>query len=360
MSVASPHRVREEVSIVSTLAALEALRDDWPSPPVPRWGPMATHDWTFCAARHLCSEASLHVIVLRRAGGVVAVAPLCRVRRAGVPWLEIIGDRALFEPTQLIAADDEALGALATAILQQRLPVFLQRLEADDPSTHALQAAARGKGRLQVLPRPSTHFVPEGASWGRVGGGMIDYRRKRRRLEARGKVTTSIVIPSAGELPRLLDAFVEVEATGWKARNGTALASQATLRAFFVALASRLAERGTLRMCMLECGNEPVAAQICVEQDRRFWVLKMGYDEQWSRCSPGMLLTADTIQYALESSRSGFEFLGVAEPWQRQWTPQERPHCAVVFYPPGIFGAAAWAIDVAACASRPLRRALRK
>ena len=38
--------------------------------------------------------------------------------------------------------------------------------------------------------------------------------------------------------------------------------------------------------------------QVAVETGGRFWLLKVGYDERFARCSPGSLLLLETIRHA--------------------------------------------------------------
>lgn len=335
----------DTVEVVTSLAQLDGMASCWPDLGTLRWGPLTSHEWFSCAARYYCSEATLHCIVVRRAGALVGVAPLCRVRRRGIQWLEIIADRVLFEPLQLPAADEQALVTLGEAIVSQGLPVFIERLEPDDPAIARIESAARGRGTFRVLERAATHYLPQGARWSDSHGTMAEYRRKKRKLEAHGPLDTCILQPTADELAPLLETVFQVESAGWKGRRGSSLLSNGQLLSFFTELCSRLAAKGSLRICLLRCAGQALAAQICVEQGGRLWVLKIGFDEQWRKLSPGMLLTSDTIRYALEDRALGLEFLGVAEDWQREWRPLRRPHCAAVFYPNRPGGMAALALD---------------
>jgi CelD/BcsL family acetyltransferase involved in cellulose biosynthesis len=66
-----------------------------------------------------------------------------------------------------------------------------------------------------------------------------------------------------------------------------------------------------------------VATQLAVECAGKFWLLKIGYDEDYSDCSPGMLLMLETLKYASDAGLESYEFLGTAEAWTRRWTEQE-------------------------------------
>ncbi|HLH32332.1 MAG TPA: GNAT family N-acetyltransferase, partial [Terriglobia bacterium] len=65
----------------------------------------------------------------------------------------------------------------------------------------------------------------------------------------------------------------------------------------------------------------------------RFWLLKVGYDEKFARCSPGILLTVKTIQYAASIGLKSYEFLGKPEPWTTQWSDHNRECISLRLYP---------------------------
>ncbi len=85
--------------------------------------------------------------------------------------------------------------------------------------------------------------------------------------------------------------------------------------------------------------------QIAVIQSRRFWLLKVGYDAAYSRCSPGQLLTRETIAYAAEQRLLTFEFLGRCEAWTDLWTSLRRECVSIVAYPWTLSGMAAFTVD---------------
>jgi hypothetical protein len=86
----------------------------------------------------------------------------------------------------------------------------------------------------------------------------------------------------------------------------------------------------------------PIATILGIEEAGRFWVLKIGYDEQWARCSPGIQLTMETIKYAFDRGLDGYEFLGSEESWQAMWPHDHRPFISVSVYP--ISPGGLWAI----------------
>jgi CelD/BcsL family acetyltransferase involved in cellulose biosynthesis len=350
----------QSIEVIDSTRGLESLGGQWTNLGSQRFGPVVSHDWFACAARvfsdsHGGPGSRLHVVALWRGGRLGAVAPLVRIRARGIERLEFLGDRQLFEPGQLLAADESALAALCQALVRQRMPLVLQRLEADDPALALMRAAASERGMLRIAERSASHCLARGTSWSRVSGSQANYRRKLRKLQALGTVNFAVEAPSAAQLAPLLEEAIGVESLGWKARVGGSLNANPRLGAFFRDLCARLAARDQLRIAALRVDGAAVAVQICAEQDGRLWVLKMGYDERFAECSPGLVLTNDLIRHTLAERGAGFEFLGVAEDWQRPWNPHTRQHCALMFYPRTPGGAAAFTID--AVVARARRRA---
>jgi CelD/BcsL family acetyltransferase involved in cellulose biosynthesis len=335
----------QNIEVIDSPSALDALGQHWADLGEPRFGPVVSHDWYACAARAFAAGARLHVIALWRNHRLAAVAPLAQVRSRGIERLEFLGDRELFEPAQMLAADESALGALCEALVRLRLPLVLQRLEVDDPALRLFHEAARGRGTVRTVPRADTHRLSRGTTWTQVGSSLAGYRRKLRKLQAFGAVTFTVESPTPAQLAPLLEEAIAVEARAWKAHVGGALATNPRLGGFFRDFCARLAGRDQLRIAVLRVDGAAVAVQLCAEQDGRLWVLKMGYDEKYAACSPGLLLTTDLIRHTLDQRSAGFEFLGVAEDWQRPWNPQTRRHCALLYYPRTLAGAAALAVD---------------
>jgi CelD/BcsL family acetyltransferase involved in cellulose biosynthesis len=86
--------------------------------------------------------------------------------------------------------------------------------------------------------------------------------------------------------------------------------------------------------------------QIAVEWQDRFWLLKIGYDATYSKCSPGQLLMLYTVQQAAERGLKSYEFLGSPAPWTSLWTHTLRPCVRVLAYPASVPGAVSLAGDL--------------
>src|SRR3989441_12058103 len=97
----------------------------------------------------------------------------------------------------------------------------------------------------------------------------------------------------------------------------SALASDLSRGAFYRRYAAAASRTGVLRLCYLRIGERTAAVQFALEAEGRFWLLKIGYDPAFARCSPGPLLLWETVRYAAPRGVGPYEFLGGPEPWIR-------------------------------------------
>ena len=168
-----------------------------------------------------------------------------------------------------------------------------------------------------------------------------------RRAEEAGQVSVRILDPRPEEVEGLLAELVRVESAGWKGQRGSSLSRRQALRDFFSRYAAHAARTQSLRFSFLDVDGRAIAAQLSVRHLGRLWVLKIGYDEAWSRCSPGMLLLAETMRRAFEERLQSYEFLGSDEPWLHGWHGERRECATLKGYPaslPGIWSRTADAL----------------
>jgi len=196
---------------------------------------------------------------------------------------------------------------------------------------------------MAARPVADTIAVPIASGWDEYIARLssrrrYDLRRARRRADQAGKVAVRIHSPEPAEVEGMFAEFVRIEATGWKDRNGSSLRRRHILREFFLHYSLLASRSGILRFSFLDVDGRPIAAQLSVEYAKRLWVLKIGYDEGWSRCSPGLQLLAETMRYAFERKLDAYEFLGSDEAWLRGWITERREFRTLACYPATLSG----------------------
>jgi CelD/BcsL family acetyltransferase involved in cellulose biosynthesis len=347
--------------VIRDIAGLDALAEAWDAIAAPAVCPMQQYAWARACAATFTRRRELHVVAVNESAGL-AVAPLVRCPgRLG--RIEFLGAFELDEPADVLAADDASLALLAEALVRSGQPLLLKRLRAESPLVPALMHAYRGRGIVVRRRLCGFPWIALDPGWTRPeqmlnSGRRSDLRRARRIAESMGPLRVEVLSPSPMELEPLLRAAFAVEAAGWKGRTGSALACDPIRQTFFRRYANAAARRGMLRLGFLRIGERPVAMQLGVEWDKRFWLLKVGFDEAFARCSPGTLLMLEMVRRAARRGLRSYELLGIPEPWTRLWTEREHPCVSVRAYPATRNGVMAMAADLATLGWRRLGRAV--
>jgi len=323
--------------------------------------PLSQFNWIRTGLSAFSNDAVPQLVGAFRQEQLVALAPLVSRRLHGIRRLSLAGVNELFEPGNMVWTDERALERIFSVLARGGSPLLLERIGADSLSLKKLKRAYRGRAVIITRPQATCPFIALDESWLEPeqhlnSGRRSDLRRAGRKAEQLGLVTTEIHTPDLNELPQLLDIAFEVEAKSWKGETGTALAIDPHRAVFYRHFAEAACIEGILRICFLRIGDRVAAMQLAVEQGGGFWLLKVGYDAQFSGCSPGLLLMRDTIRYAVEAGLTSYEFLGRAESWTKVWTETEHPYVSVRVYPIGVRGMAALAADAVVATVRKWRK----
>jgi len=337
-------RAGAKVRTVRTLTELDRIEPLWARL---AGNPVASFAYRRAWAAGLEEGRQLSVLVAPGSESP-AIAPLV-VNQGGAGWLTLLAAE-MYEILDFLYGDEAALGALVRAVAGTGRPLFLQRFPADSPAVEAIQSAYRGRGAVLKRAARGAPYIPLDPSWAEPEthlnpGRRSDLRRARRTAEKIGRVEIEILTPDPARVPSLVEEAFRVEAAGWKGAQGSELTADPVRGPFFLRYAQAAAEQGILRMCFLRIGGLAAAAQIAVDSGAQFSLLRAGYDEEFSRCSPGMLLTVESIRYAARRALRSYEFNGEVEPWTEVWTRQERPCCSIRVYPFRPRGLAALAGD---------------
>jgi hypothetical protein len=289
-----------------------------------------------------------------------ALGPLV-MRGRRLNRMECLGVDELYEPTDFPHSDPASLTCLVRALVELRRPLLLRRTLADSPVLAALREAFQSQGVLITRPATGYPWIALDSSWIEPEQKLSPSRRSSlrrglRKAQEIGTVEYKVLSPSPYELPALLDETLKVEAASWKGRRGSALLSDPERRGFYQQYAAIASEKGILRLCFMRIGGHPAATQLAVESGGGFWLLKVGYDETFARCSPGNLLMLESLRYAAGRGLQTYEFLGSPEPWTQMWTTSVRPCVSVWAYPNNFRGMAAVASDAARFAWERLSR----
>ena len=257
----------------------------------------------------------IRVIEVRDAAGRLAgVMPLTLDGRYGRIPVRHVSNWTHFQcfmGTPLVRRGDEAgFWVAVLALLDQsdwaRGFLSVSGLLEDGPIHQALRAAATHIGR----PCPTVHRAERAALMSDLEPEAYlsahvrpkkrkELRRLAKRLGDLGSVTFSI-LEHAHEIIEWCDAFLALEASGWKGSRGSAFANAPATIAFFRQVVEGAFAAGRLDFQRLDLAGRAIAMLVNFRTPPGSWSFKIAYDEELARFSPGVLIELENLPRVLE------------------------------------------------------------
>lgn len=343
----------EGVTEVRARADFMALEKEWDAlaDEVAPGQPFHRHAFIRVWLDNFAPGADVRVVLQRDAHGqLTAALPLVRQRSRlyGVPVRELSAAGNEHSCRFDLLAKDPGLAAPAilSHLLATRDWDVLRLVDVPERGAawrlHA-SAEARGlpHGTWESLLSPTIFLA---SSWeefqGRISSKFrANVRRRRRKLEERGAVTYERYTGGPELAARLEEGFA-LEASGWKGERGSAMGQSPQTRGFYTELAREAAARGELVLSFLRLDGRAVAFHFALARERRYFLLKPGYDETLGECSPGQLLMEEVLKDCTARGDLEFDFLGPDMSWKRDWTDTARRHTWLYIFREGAFGRA--------------------
>lgn len=286
-------------------------------------------------------EGDLWIISMRRAdtNELVGIVPLYRVMHSDGPWagqykFNIVGCIEVSDYLDIIAAvgwETVVYGALRAWLCSSDAPQWEvldlcnlpqdSRTHQDLPAVFAdpafdIQVSQEDTAPQFVLPLRYETYLQERVEKKQ----RHEIRRKQRRAERETETQFYFVGPQ-DNLAAEVDDFVALQQAS---RTDKAEFMTPEMRRFFSTMAQRMQEAGYLRLCFLTINGEKTAALLGFEYNRHYLLYNSGYDpEAYAQLSPGWVLLAYTIQYAIAMGCQVFDFMQGDEEYKYRFGSQD-------------------------------------
>lgn len=160
-------------------------------------------------------------------------------------------------------------------------------------------------------------------------------RSHRRKLESIPGFRTYKVLGKEAEKSHF-DVFIELEARGWKGRNGTSIRDSEKNFCFYQRLVERLAKSGFMEWHFMEAEGKVLAAAMSTRLGRIVHTPKIAYNEDYKALSPGHQMNRDVIEHAyLEHDVDEINFM-TDTVWLSSWRVEKRKYYDLWIYPKNI------------------------
>ena len=301
-----------EVEVVRDLAVLARHRDAWQHLAAAALEPNVFYEPTalLLALEHFGCGTGWRVVLIRRGQRLIGLVPLQRLAFRG--WgadlfLQLFRHSQSFLHTPLFDRDDAlpavrawlrwcARGSWAGLVMCPRVGV-------DGPVAALIERELTAAGgRYVEQSRYRRPLLVPGADAESYlertlkGTRRRELRRQRKRLEEMGAL--AYAWGEAADPAAWADAFMALEARGWKGEDGGALARRQERETYFRALIVALHARGQANLTSLVLDGRRIAmsCQLRAASGGELFGFKTTYDETLKQLAPGVLLELECIR----------------------------------------------------------------
>lgn len=262
--------------------------------------PFYEADFLVPASRHLRNGKKAQLLVAEAAGRFHACLPVRSIGlRMIVSPLVITSWRHLYGylGTPLVAPERavEALSCILTTLRGGVSPrvVVLELFGDDGPAAFYLRCAAGELGLAVHAHESGERAALRGPSEKADRPSASARRARRAKAQQWRRLCTDWGDPTVIDHAADTDGparFLAIEASGWKGKAGTALASRRGDAAFYREVTARFGASGRLCLYSLEAEGKTLAMQTSLRAGSTLFDWKVGYDERFARYGPGAQL----------------------------------------------------------------------
>jgi CelD/BcsL family acetyltransferase involved in cellulose biosynthesis len=328
------------VETITTEQRFESIANDWNRLSATAEFPnvFMTFDWFRAwnqrfAREDRSGQRRLNVLVLKKDGCIVGVAPLIRwkVSRFGISGrkMEFVGREADYNDLVLgndPAGQTEAIVEFLAQTQNEWDMVNLRFLRETGNSLGVTEHALSNAGlTYRIVPEeercpympidaPSSELISRRS---RPARHTLQKQQRRLKRMSPGGLRVRIIEEPQKE-PGLLEKLIALERQ--KKVGGKRVDSWlARYPEVFQSLFSGLGSRGWIRVALMELGDLPVAWVWAFRCGKKLWGYNRGFNASFSRLSPGTILDTALIDYAFSHGYEEYDFLRGEEAYKRQW-----------------------------------------
>lgn len=314
--------------------------------------PFFRPEWTRAYLRAFAPQARLLVTSAWSGQRLLAILPLIREGSTfyGLPIRTLRSPAGVHNCRFDLVHTPDAAGRSAVRCIWEHLELLGGwdlidiRYAPEGGGVQELLESAKASGfRTDCLPEWNSLFLEGGLGDDWLSGThrkfRANLRRTRRQIEEQGEVCHRHL--TEADLSSVF-AFYELENSGWKGREGTAIACNPRTRIFYDEVIQSAARNGYLSLDFLELDGKPVSGHLGFLSNGCYYLVKAAYDENFSRFGPGQLLVSEILQGQLGLSQ--LDFTGPATWDEKQWTKQTKAIFRANIFRRGWFGALLYTI----------------
>lgn len=313
-----------DTEVIGTVEGLHAIRQEWDSllEACPDSTPFQSYEWLAAWWKRF-GQGRLITLGMRVAGRLCGLAPLYEhngeVLFIGSGVSDYTG--VLLEPSIEVLGAEALFNHLAVCVGWS-----LCRLK-DLRASCSLLAVKPSHG-LRALLVPGeiclcVDLLSTVEEFRKIHGraGKCGSKRSWRRLEARG-IKVEMAVDEA-EAVSFMDTLFLLHSKKWEAVGKSGVLQGPEIRAFHEEAALGFQKKGMLRLYRMVLEGRELAVFYGFVHRRRFYAYLMGYDHDFSKLSPGILMLLSVAEDCITQGIQEIDFLRGGEKYKYDWAPRE-------------------------------------
>ncbi len=149
------------------------------------------------------------------------------------------------------------------------------------------------------------------------------WSRKVKKFRQPDGLARICIVTARAEIEAAMDAYDHVYAHSWKPPE--------PYPEFIRQWARVCAENGWLRLGLAWVADVPIAAQFWFTMQRRAYIFKLAYANDYAQWSAGTVLTAQLIEHSLEQDRvTTIDYLSGDDPYKQTWMSGRRERVGLI------------------------------
>ncbi len=303
-------------------------------------------EWTQALLETHLRDARFFLVVLKRSDEIVGIVPMCirKARRFGLSLLTLMPVAEYFNTHSdllLTEISDELIEALLQVLSGSKYEwdIFrMNRLVESNPLVKRIASGLRKRSAFRFDLRkaePSFFIELDGSYEEFLAKRSTNFRHKLKSVAKRINALADVTFSKTEDFKKFADAYeiiLSIEKNSWKHPHGTAITCSEKQREFYRVLGQSAFDKGRLRLCILRRNGDPIAFEMGLVKNKKYYGVHGSYDEKFKNENPGTALFARFIEDLCHDGINEYDWFGEPFEFQSRWTDKLRRHTSLLIY----------------------------
>jgi len=301
--------------------------------------PFTTYEWFDCWYSAYCKPEDVAIVLVKEGDTLRAILPGMLIYQIikGIPFnvFSYAGNGhsprcGIISKKEDTEANKASLVAIWDHLGVKINLVTLMSIDAGSPTQFILDNLELPHLFLHIEHSFESPAFDISRGWGNyLGSRSKKFRQRirqgRNRAERLGRLTYNI-IPNDSVSEQDIERLKIIDSKTWQHREGSGLFSTIENGKFYKELLKTFGKHGQMILCFLKIGDSDVAYEIATSFGSKAFFLKYGYDPEFNKCSPGLLIQSYLAEHFSSLGFHEVDLVGEMSEEKEHWPTHKREH----------------------------------